>query len=40
MSLTAGNFHKVFNREGWEYHDMLLKKFGSIARLSMVFGVR
>ncbi|PAV20282.1 cytochrome P450 [Pyrrhoderma noxium] len=37
-SWWKGNFHQVFNRQGWGFHDMLLKKYGSAVRLNMLFG--
>lgn len=38
-SPSEGNFHQVFDRNGWQFHDMLLKKFGSIVKINMLFGV-
>ena len=41
-SLTfIGNFHLVFNAmHGWEYHCELLKNYGGVVRLNMLFGVK
>ncbi|KAH8119691.1 cytochrome P450 [Phellopilus nigrolimitatus] len=37
-SWWMGNFHQVFNRNGWEFHQMLADRYGSVVRLSMLFG--
>ncbi|KAH8119663.1 cytochrome P450 [Phellopilus nigrolimitatus] len=37
-SWWKGNFHQVFDRHGWEFHQMLADKYGSVVKLNMLFG--
>ncbi|KAI5121363.1 hypothetical protein M0805_000671 [Coniferiporia weirii] len=37
-SWWKGNFHKVFNRDGWQFHHDLVEKYGSVVKLFMLFG--
>ncbi|KAI5121362.1 hypothetical protein M0805_000670 [Coniferiporia weirii] len=37
-SWWKGNFHKVFNRNGWQFHHDLVEKYGSVVKLFMLFG--
>ena len=38
--LSTGNFHQVFNRDGWKFHHDILKKYGSVVKLYNLFNVR
>ncbi|KAH8109751.1 cytochrome P450 [Phellopilus nigrolimitatus] len=37
-SWWKGNFHKVFDRNGWQFHHDIVEKYGGVVKLSMLFG--
>ena len=40
LNYDIGNFHQIFNRNGYAFHAEIAKKFGSAIRLHGFFGVR
>lgn len=35
----TGDFLSVFNRDAWQFHRDLVKKYGEVVRLSWILGV-